>query len=99
MTAPMVAASTSTISSLLVSLRSGVGMRTFLAINQSKSSGDGRGGLGGEQRLEITEAGFDLARLTDLANNRVEGLEAVAGDAEHGGIIGGNPPGGNQFLG
>src|SRR5581483_2077345 len=41
----------------------------------------------------------NFARMAHMADDGIEGLEAVAGDTKDGGIIGGNFAGGNQFLG
>src|SRR5712692_7671697 len=92
----MVEASTSTISSLLVSFRNGVGILTFLAINQS-----GRHGgefFRGQQGLKFTQAGLDLPRMTSVAADGIERLQTISRDTEHNRIFGRNLPSGNQFL-
>src|SRR5687768_13224751 len=83
----MVAALTSTTSSLLVSLRSGVGIRTFFAIKLDVNQSAFRRR---QDSFEFAEAGFDFARLAGVAVDRIESLQAVSGDAEYNGIFGGN---------
>src|SRR4030095_5792802 len=55
--------------------------------------------LCGAHGLEFPQAGPDFPWLAAMANYRVESLQAVAGDAKNGGILGGNPAAGNEFLG
>src|ERR1041385_36090 len=97
MASPMVRALTSTSSSLLVSLRSGVGMRTLVAIKIS--SGVHRTNFICHQRFELAQARPDFARLANVAIDRVERLQSIAGDAEHGGIIRRNFTGRNELFG
>src|SRR6185436_14445177 len=93
MAAETVVAVTSMISCSLVSRRSVRGMRTLTDI-----SGRDAGFFLCEQRFELAQAGFDLARFSDMAGNGIEGLESIAGNAKHGGFARGNFPGGNEFL-
>src|SRR5258708_5162339 len=94
--APIVAALISTSSSLLVSLRRGVGIRTYPAIN-SLLCGELLGLV--HQRLELAQARLDLARVAAMAVDGVQCLEAVAGDADDDRIFRGNFSRGNEFLG
>src|SRR5881397_3283261 len=47
--------------------------------------------LRGQQALEFAQARFDFTRLTTVAHHRIQRLQSVAGDAQDGGIFGGNP--------
>src|ERR1051325_6555385 len=84
--APTESAFTSTSSSFLVSFRNGVGILTLADIFQL-----GRDcsefGFGVEQRFEFAQARLDFAGLANVADDRVEGFETVAGDAKDGGIV------------
>src|SRR3954454_16981643 len=101
MASATVAASTSTSSSLFVSLRSGVGIRTFFAIGFKFKSGAHTCGifLCCEQALEFTEARLYRPRFAHMTVNCIERFKAVARHAEHGRVRGRNPSRGNQFLG
>src|SRR5438552_3694627 len=93
----MVFAFTSTTSSLLVSLRNGVGILTVCAIISlciCKVRFFRR-----EQRLKFAQARLDLARLPGMSIYGVKGLEAIAGHAEDHGIFGRNFSRGNEFPG
>ncbi len=46
--------------------------------------------FGVEEGFKLAEAGLDVAGVAGVAHDGVEGLESVAGDAQHGGIIGWN---------
>src|SRR5258705_7909817 len=94
MASPMVAALTSTTSSLLVNLRSGVGIRTFFAINLWVHNG---AVVGREDTLKFAEAGFDFARVAGVAVDRIQRFQAIAGDAQHDGILSGNFARSNQL--
>src|SRR6186997_1409248 len=95
----MVAAFTSTISSLLVNFRNGVGILTFVGIiilvhpgdeprvSHSGSGVDQRRILGGEQWLELTQAGLNLARMAAMPIDGIKRLEAIARHAENDGIL------------
>src|SRR5438477_6260510 len=93
----MVEASTSTTSSLLVSLRNGVGIRTFFAIDLVLGSWGGKI-LSGEQRLEFTQTRLDLLRLARMAVDGIERFQTISCDTKHHGILGRNLPGGNEFF-
>ena len=43
--------------------------------------------IAASRALEFAQAGLDFARLAHMTNHCIERLQAVAGDAEHGGII------------
>ena len=52
-----------------------------------------------QHRFKLPQARLDFARLADVAHDGIERLQAVAGDAEDGGIIRRNLARGNEFLG
>src|SRR5688572_25278540 len=93
---PMVAALTSTNSSLLVSLRRGVGILTFFAINYLRR---GRAFVLVQQALKFAQAGLDLAGPAGVAVHRVEGFQTIASNAEHDRIFGRDFARGNEFFG
>src|ERR1017187_6662959 len=90
---PMVAALISTSSSLLVNLRSGVGIRTFFDINLRIHFF-----LLRQQRLELAQARLDFARFAAMTLHGVERLQSVAGHADDGGRILRNLAARNEFL-
>src|SRR3954471_7491067 len=98
MAAPTESAFTSTSSSLLVSLRNGVGILTLADINQSDRNCSDFG-FGVEQGFEFAQARLDFARLADMAGHRFECLEPVAGDAQHRRIVRSYFAGVDQLLG
>src|SRR5207249_2955185 len=101
MASPMVAAFIWTISSLFVSFLSGVGIRTFFAINFKIpiNSAAQRFLLACHQCLKFPQTRLNLSRIAHMPIYGVHGLQAVASNTKHRRSIGWNLAGRNQFLG
>ena len=56
------------------------------------------GGVVGDEGLEFAEAGVDEAGRREMRGDGFGGLEAVAGDAEHGRFVRGNFAAGDELL-